>query len=266
MIISHTHRYLFVQLPHAGSTAIGAELIENYAGTATLRKHAHYLEFLRTASPAEKKYFVFSSIRNPLDEAISIYTHFKTNPYQRFTNSKKLKKNGGWVDDYTADFYQWFAQVQPDFPTFFRQYYKLPYDNSSCLAHHQFDYVIRFENLQAGFSEALKLLGLEQKRPLPLVNPTKNKEGTLLSYYSPPLQAEAKRVFGPFMRKWGYQFPSEWGDTSLSWSTQLSFKALSLGRQFYFRYLSVRANTPVRFISDTAKRWLKSSPSHNSNR
>ncbi|NJN96772.1 MAG: hypothetical protein HC875_23010 [Anaerolineales bacterium] len=92
MIISHTHRYVFVQLPHAGSTAIGTELVENYEGVTILHKHAHYLEFLRIASADEKKYFVFSSIRNPLDEAVSIYTHFKTNPYQIFTNPKKLKK------------------------------------------------------------------------------------------------------------------------------------------------------------------------------
>ncbi|NJN96773.1 MAG: hypothetical protein HC875_23015 [Anaerolineales bacterium] len=115
-------------------------------------------------------------------------------------------------------------------------------------------------------SEALKRLGLEQKRPLPLVNPTKNREGSYLSYYPPTLQAEAKRVFGPFMRKWGYQFPSEWGDASFPWSSQLGFKALGLGRQFYFRYLSARANTPARLISETAKRWLKSSPTRSGSR
>lgn len=258
MIISHIHRYLFIQLPHAGSTAIGTELLENYAGQAILHKHAHYLEFLRIASPEEKTYFVFSSIRNPLDEAVSIYTHFKTNPYQRFTNPQKRTKQGGWIDDYTADFYQWFARVQPDFSTFFRHFYKLPYDNLSCLAHRQFDYIIRFENLQADFSEVLKRLGLEQKRPLPRVNPTKNREADFLSYYPPTLWAEAKHVFGPFMRQWGYQFPPDWGDMSPSWSSQLQFQVLGWGRQLYYRYLKVRSNTPARLIGETAKRWLKS--------
>jgi len=58
-----------VELPHTGSKAISAELREFYDGSQILRKHARYSEFLRTASLAEREYFAFSCIRNPLDVA-----------------------------------------------------------------------------------------------------------------------------------------------------------------------------------------------------
>jgi hypothetical protein len=73
MVISHTYKYLFVELPHTASTAIHQELCENYEGIPIIRKHAPYHEFIRIATAEEKVYFVLSGIRNPLDEAVSIY-------------------------------------------------------------------------------------------------------------------------------------------------------------------------------------------------
>ena len=67
MIISHKYKYLFVELPLTASTAVSKELRENYDGESILYKHATYHEFLKIASPEEKKYFVFSGMCNPLD-------------------------------------------------------------------------------------------------------------------------------------------------------------------------------------------------------
>jgi hypothetical protein len=42
-------------------------LCELYDGEKILSKHSRYHEFLKIASEEEKKYFVFSGIRNPMD-------------------------------------------------------------------------------------------------------------------------------------------------------------------------------------------------------
>ncbi len=78
MIISDTHRYLFVELPHTGTTAISQELRECYDGRKILHKHARYGDFLRGATASQRDYFVFSCIRNPLDEAVSIYARLRS--------------------------------------------------------------------------------------------------------------------------------------------------------------------------------------------
>ena len=90
MVISHKHKYLFIQIPQTASSAIAKELCEIYNGSHILRKHSHYFEFEQQASPDEKKYFAFAGIRNPLDTTVSVYYKFLTNHRQKFTNPKRL--------------------------------------------------------------------------------------------------------------------------------------------------------------------------------
>ena len=234
MIISHTHRYLFVEIPNTGSTAIAAELRENYDGVKILYKHATYSEFRRIASAEEKTYFVFSGIRNPLDEAVTHYFRFRNNHRQNYTKPQKHRHSGGWVSDKAIRWFQWFQTTQPDFPTFFKRRYKVPYDNWGCSSHHQFDYIMRFERLQEDFAEVLKRLGLMQIRPLPTVNPTVEKGRDYLSYYTPELYPLARRIFGPFMLKWGYRFPPEWGEVRPSLWNRIEFAGLRLCRRLYW--------------------------------
>jgi len=50
MIVSHRHRYLFIEIPLTGSWAIHRELREHYGGSPILHKHASYPEYRRTLS------------------------------------------------------------------------------------------------------------------------------------------------------------------------------------------------------------------------
>jgi hypothetical protein len=95
LIISHQHRYLFVELPRTGSTAIRHELRELYDGTPILHKHSTYDEFRRQASVAELQYFVFSTVRNPLDDAVSRYFKLKTDHNLRFSNRPNIRSIEG---------------------------------------------------------------------------------------------------------------------------------------------------------------------------
>jgi hypothetical protein len=228
MVISHKHKYVFVELPNTATSAIHRELCENYDGIPilhpTVGRHVHYHQFLKTASVSERHYFVFSCIRNPLDVTVSIYFKLKTNQKGVFTDPKMWKKNGGWVTDYDIRRFNFVKRTNADFPTYFRKVYgPWPYDNWSSLSHRRFDFIIRFENLKDDFAQVLELLGIEPKRPLPVVNRTAEKGRDFWSYYTPEIRDQAKRVFGPFMRRWGYGFPSEWGDTSVPWRSQLLF-------------------------------------------
>jgi hypothetical protein len=236
MVISHVHKYLFIELPRTGSTAIRKELEKNYSGVPILYKHSTYYDFLKVATTEEKKYFVFSCIRNPLDSVLSYYFKCKTNHRQQFTDPSKMISKGivGFLD---SKIFNCVKNTNADFPTFFMKLYRIPYNNWSHLSHEKFDFVIRFENLQDDFAKALTLIGIEPKRPLPLANKTGMKEGDFLFYYTPETVKRAKRVFGPFMSKWGYEFPSEWGDTSVPWWNQMEFELFNVFRNFYWRCL-----------------------------
>lgn len=240
MIISHQHKYLFVELPRTASTAISKELRQLYHGEPILRKHATYNDFLKQASPDERGYFVFSGMRNPLDHAVSLYFKYKTDHKHKFTDQEKIARRRGIVNRVAMMKYHFVTQHEADFPTYFRRFYKIPYNDWSNLAHRKFDYVIRYEHLQDDFATVLRLIGIEQQRPLPVVNKTGGKSRDFTTYYTPSTIARAKRVFGPYMKQWGYEFPPEWGVTSVPWWNQLEFEVFNLFRSVYWRHLRFR--------------------------
>ena len=237
MVISHKHHYVFVELGHTGSTAISQELCELYGGGTILHKHATYGDLLRVASLEEKSYFVLSCIRNPLDNAVTSYFKSRNDHQQTYSSVRERP----W---FTRLFYQnrtksfeFIRKYDADFSTYFLKFYRFPYDNWSALSHHQFDYVIRFEKLEEGFSQVLKMIGVEQIRPLPIIHRTGERQRDFHLYYKPETVQRAKHVFGPFMKKWGYEFPPEWGADSVSWMSRFQFSVLGLFRRFYWIYL-----------------------------
>jgi len=245
MVISHKYRYVFVELPHTGSTSISRELCQQYDGHSILFRHATYQEFLRSASDDEKQYFVFSCIRNPLDDAVSCYFKYK-NQVKGFIGFDVDSKASlsDWRDlsrriiyRFRYNRYRFVHDNDADFPTFFLKYYWWPYDNWSSLSHHKFGYIIRFEALQDGFAEVLERLNIEQVRPLPRVHKTSGRARDYSVYYTPETQPRAVRIFGPYMDKWGYEFPEDWGDVSVSSFDKAAYASLSVVRRFAWRTL-----------------------------
>jgi hypothetical protein len=244
MIISHDFKYCYVELPHTASSAIARELVEHYGGISVLQKHSKYEEFLRVANEAERGYFVFSGIRNPMDEAVSLYFKYKNNHAGNYTNPAKFKRNGGHVSESDLRIYNFIAQNDASFGDFLRRFYRVPYDNWSALSHAKFDYVIRFEHLQDDFAEVLERIGIEQKGPLPAFNVTVGKEGDFLDYFTPDVQPYARRIFGPFMRRWGYAFPEAWGDQNVPPSAEALFSLLRPARRFRWKVQVARSSMP----------------------
>src|SRR5262245_8992392 len=240
MIISHKYKYVFVELPRTGSTAINEELCEYYDGRPILRKHSTYYDFLKIAKPEEREYFTFSCIRNPLDDAVSLYFKLRTNHKHKWTNPKKLKRQKGVVGYIDKIKYKFIRKDQLDFSTYFMRFYKIPFNNWSSLSHQEMDFVIKFEHLQNDFAEALRLIGIEPVRPLPVVNKTAERAKEYSSYYNAEAIERAKWVFGPFMQQWGYKFPAEWGDSSITTWNQLQFDFFNTFRQVYWKYLRFR--------------------------
>jgi hypothetical protein len=118
-----------------------------------------------------------------------------------------------------------------DFAGYFKKFYKLPYTSLGSVSRRHSNYVLRFENLQDDFSTVLDLLGIDAKRPLP----TAHNAADYLSYYRPEVLAQARWVFGPFMERWNYDFPAEWGSHSVHWMSHVEFHAVEALRTSYCR-------------------------------
>jgi hypothetical protein len=235
MVISHQYRYLFIELFRTGSTAISKELCEMYDGQKILSKHSRYHEFINQASKDEKSYFVFSGIRHPMDTVVSGYTKLLHNHKGRYTDPTQWRKNGGLITEKNLSIYRDIHENKLSFENYFRKYYKLPYDNWASVAHSKLQHIIRFEHIQEDFSEALKKLGIPQKRSLPLINKTEGKTN-YLDYYTPSIRDRAVYIFGPFMEQWGYDFPASWGVKKVSTSSKLVFRTAGFLKHTYWKF------------------------------
>ena len=235
MIISDKHKYLFLETPHTGSTAIAKELIEKYDGEEIVYKHANYHEFLKIANAEQRQYFVFAGVRNPLDEAVSLYYKFLTNHKNNYTDPAKLLKNGGWVTDRKVEIYE-LVQETKSFYTFLRRFYPWVYTSNINLNKQHCDFIVRFEHLDDDLTEALGQIGIEKVRPLPVVNKT-DERGEFEDYYEKRSFDLSTRIFGPFLKEWDYKFPKNWEKVSLSRCQLMKYKVAKIGRGFYSKFI-----------------------------
>jgi len=242
MILSHKHKYVFIGLPLAASTAISKELCEMYDGVPILSKHSLYQDFLKIASEEEKKYKVLACSRNPLDISVSYYTKMMTDSSGNFSNESLLRKNGGHLKMRDFKLSKYFRENNSDYNTFLKMYYQFPFDNWLSVTAPYCDFIIHFERLSDDFEKALKHCGITPKRPLPIVNKTDKKE-SFESFYNQTNKTIGLSVFGPFMLKHGIPFPEAWGKCTVSWFAKLQFGILGVVRTFYWMNKSYRNTT-----------------------
>ena len=226
MIVSDENRYVFVEVPHTGSHSISEQLVKHYGGKPILRKHANVTQYLKWASPDQRSYFKFATVRNPLDTAVTDYEKLKNNHKGQFTDPEKRFENGGHV---TKDHRREFEFVNSDgvtFADFYATFRAKLYNNWFLVGDQHFDYVIQFEALQIGFSKVLQSIGVPEVEPIPHVNRTAGKKLQFDHYYGPEIRGLAAACYGPFMQKWGYGFPKCWGDVSVPLRSRLQFGAV----------------------------------------
>lgn len=234
MVISDVHRYVFIEVPQTASSALAAELIENYQGRRILRKHTDYSEFCRSASGDERNYAVLATVRNPLDIVVSKFTKARDDHLARFGVTKQAGSPWGYRFRPEAREFAFIAKHGPDFPAYVRKFYPRIYNSRACLLP-EHARVLRYENLNAELSDWLASVGSSLVRPLPWRHATGGRDRDFAASYTGDLRNHAIRVFGPYMRRWGYEFPADWHVGSTASDDSWSFKWDTAWRRFYFR-------------------------------
>lgn len=243
MIINHDLKYLFVEPPFTGSTAIANELQKHYGGKPILEKHAQFAEY-RAAYGSPRGYFVFASNRNPLDQAVSEFVKLQNNHKGQFTRPELFARNGGYLRDATLEEFQWVQETDAEFHQYFKRYKNKLFNNWFLLGHHRFDYVIDFRDLVGEFATVLERIGVDAVRPLPHINPTADKKHWT-EYYPPDTWDQAFQCYGPFMRKWGFDFPPEWGTPNIPAAAQMRFSLIDGAVGTVSRFVNLSPKSPT---------------------
>ena len=244
MVVSDEYHFVFVEVPHTASHSIAPELCRHYGGRRILKKHSNLTQFMACATKGERSYFKFAAIRHPLDAVVTDYFKLKGNHKGQYTNPEAFIENGGHVTVEHRTRFTFTQGRNVTFAAFFREFHNRPYNNWFLVAHDRFDYVIRFENLQNDYRNALTRIGVDVARELPHTNPTRLKKRHFLEFYTPEIREQAIRCFGPFMKKWGYRFPDDWGRIRVPTASMIRFHALDKGVGFASRFLQLDADSP----------------------
>jgi hypothetical protein len=236
VVISDANRYVFIEVPQTASSALADELIENYGGRRILRKHTDYSEFLRSASDEERAYAVLATVRNPLDIVVSKFAKARDNHRDRYKATRISGAPWGYRFRPEAREYAFIAKNGPDFPAYVRRFYPRVYNGRACLLP-QRAHVLRYENLNDDLEAWLGAIGLRLLRQLPWRHVTGGRKKDFSEAFQGSLRAHAMRVFGPYMRTWGYEFPQEWLTSGPVSGNELAFKVDTALRRFYFRHI-----------------------------
>jgi Sulfotransferase domain len=244
MVISDQHRFVFVNLPQTASTAVSKELVASYGAREFLFKHALWrTDYLRNANAEQKKYRVISGLRNPLDITVSTYFKVKSDHEGRYSNTNEHKIQHGFLRKHIM---KWWNRRSADmilggkmtFTQWFLKAHRVPYASWSILDHQRFDCLIRYENLQEDFTQALRTLNIPQVRPLPVTNKTAIKDKVFTDYVDTPEAIQhAKYIFGPYFKQWGYSFPKEWDAYPVPASAFFMYRMVNVFRKFFWLYL-----------------------------
>jgi hypothetical protein len=241
MVISHKHKYLFVEVPLTASWAIHNELCEFYGGSPILHKHAAWPEFRAIATNEERDYLVFGAVRHPMDEVVSGYHKLLTDHKKAFTSSEAM--NNLYIEEIDRLKYEFVGQGKTTFQDYFKRFHHHIYSNMIDLSSNRLDVVIRFENLQNDFAALLSQLGMTPIRPLPVSNQTGGRSRDWQQYYTADIKEQAMTVFGPFMQEWGYAWPDGW-DVSSKFSVIdiLQYRLRKVARKYYFTHIRYSDN------------------------
>jgi len=237
MIISHKYKFLFIGLPFSASSAITKELHANYEGKPYLRKHSLYHEFKKVATKDEQKYFVFAVLRNPMEIAITVYEKMKANAKGNFTNPELFKENGGHITKNHRLRFNFIKDNNASFQEYFLKFHNKPYDNLSSITLDNCDFVIKYENIAKDYMLALKKAGIGNPYPLPVANKTVGKKGSMSDYYNEEIKKQAIYVFGPFLTKYNYSFPENWGEINIPLLSTFKFKIMGILRRINERFI-----------------------------
>ena len=231
MIISHKYKFLFIGLPFSASSAISKELYTKYEGEPYLRKHSLYHEFIKIATIVEKKYFVFAVLRNPMEIVVTVYEKMKTNAKGNFTNPDLFVENEGHITKKHRVRFNFIKENNASFQEYFIKFYHKPYDNTSSVTIDKCDYVIRYENIANDYITALEKAGVLNPTPLLIANKTQGKRKNLSDYYTDEIKERATYIFGPFLNKYDYRFPEEWGSVKIPLTSKYLFVIMGIFRK-----------------------------------
>jgi hypothetical protein len=199
VIVSHEHRFVYVQVPQTGSSAIGSWMIDHLDGVSVLRKHTTLPQARRLLGSSIDGYLVIASVRDSLDQFVSSY--FKT-----LNRPPTGNGSGGWfgLRATSTARVRWAQSGNPTLDSYIDQFVRRPHAPVYTVSLRAADLVLRYEEIESASQYLAAALGTGELPPVPHLNPTDRKRSDLAELASPERFDRVVRFHRPYRHEWGY--------------------------------------------------------------
>ena len=196
MIISHSHKFVFIHTPKTSGSSI-SYLLNKYSKNLALPKdididtwgwqiplheqgmHQPY-RFIKEHIPAD--YYVFAFVRNPFDMLVSGFRHKIKLDFDNFIMYKMFSE--------PKLFYKW------------TQWEYLSINDQI-----QLDYVGKFENIEQDFNNIAEQIGIKEcYTDIPLKNVTNYNKEHYRDYYNDETREVVENRYAKDLEYWEYKF------------------------------------------------------------
>jgi len=185
-MISHEHKFIFIEVPKTGTTTICNVLARNFNATQPC-KHLDLEQYQERFPDEAQSYFTFSFVRNPWSRVVSLY-HRKEGIQMK--NKMSFIQFVDWIK---------LATDTCNMPTpkknmidFFKLGNKV-----------KIDFIGKLENLQEDFNIVCDKIGIP-KQKLPHKNATQHKHYT--EYYDDETRQIVAEKYAKDIEYFGYEF------------------------------------------------------------
>ena len=172
-----------------------------------------------------------------MEIAVTVYEKMKVNAKGNFTNPDLFNENGGHITKKHRIRFNYILDNKATFQEYFLKFHSNPYDNYSSMTIDNCDFVIRYEKIAEDYLLALNKVGVESPFPLPVANKTAGKRNDLSEHYTEEIRKKAIYVFGPFLAKYNYYFPENWGAINVPLLSVFKFKITGVLRKVNERFI-----------------------------
>jgi hypothetical protein len=212
---------LFLQAPHTGSTSLGTLLREDFGGVKLLedrvrddqgrivlrQKHQTLPQLLAAGliTPQERAHLlVVVGVRNPYDLVLTEYA--RNREAGTISAAQRLiRRLPGISDDFSAPDFERFVVRRYTPNALYRALGRRPMVPVDWTQ--DADHIIRFEAMQDGLDEALRMVGVSEPHPLPHRNPTRSRrDRDYRPIYTPRAREIVTRAYARELRQHGYVF------------------------------------------------------------
>tara|TARA_R100000008_G_scaffold86751_1_gene81335 strand:+ start:6683 stop:7273 length:591 start_codon:yes stop_codon:yes gene_type:complete len=194
-MISHEHKYIFIEIPKTGTTTICSVLKQHEAEQPY--KHLDLKQYKERYTKEYNSYFKFSFVRNPWDRVVSLYSR-KGDGIQKSMFRRGQQIGHGMSFEQFVDWIELSTDTcrKPTPKKNMVDFYMV--DGSIDI-----DFVGRLENIQEDFNIVCNKIGIPRQQ-LPHINKSKHKHYT--RYYDDKTKQIIAEKFAKDIEYFGYEF------------------------------------------------------------